>query len=303
VTRAARPARKGARLRNVAESLMGAVFVVAFLVTLALGLAAWGASRWRDATDVLLAQLEATRLPALSRRYDALELEGLPPPVQRYFRTVLRDGQPIVTAVRVEQAGTINLSASGEQWKPFTARQRVVTRRPGFVWDAAVQFAPGVTVHVHDAYVAGEGVLEPSVMGLYALSRLRSGGALGEGELMRYFAEAAWYPTALLPSQGVRWQAVDDRTANATLTDGPLSVTMRVGFNDAGLMDTVTFAARGALQGQTMVMLPWEGRWSNYAERNGMRVPLTGEVAWLTPAGRRTYWRGSITQMGLELAP
>ena len=41
-------------------------------------------------------------------------------------------------------------------------------------------------------------------------------GALGEvaqGELMRFFAEAAWYPTALLPSQGVRWQAVDDTSA------------------------------------------------------------------------------------------
>lgn len=43
-------------------------------------------------------------------------------------------------------------------------------------------------------------------------------GALGEvaqGELMRFFAEAAWYPTALLPSQGVRWQAVDDTSARA----------------------------------------------------------------------------------------
>ncbi|MDI1259506.1 T6SS effector amidase Tae4 family protein [Aquabacterium sp.] len=33
---------------------------------------------------------------------------------------------------------------------------------------------------------------------------------------MRYFAEMAWYPTALLPSQGLRREAVDDRSANAT---------------------------------------------------------------------------------------
>lgn len=290
-------------MRSAAESLMAAVFVLALLFTLAMALAAWGASRWRDATDTLLVQLEATRQPAVTRRYDALELDGLPAPVQRYFRTVLRDGQPIVIAIRVEQMGSMNLSATGEQWKPFTARQRVVTRRPGFVWDAAIQFAPGVTVHVHDAYLAGEGVLHPSVMGLYALGRLRGGGDLAKGELMRYLAEAVWYPTALLPSQGVRWQAVDDRRADATLTDGPLSVTMRVAFNNAGLMETVTFAARGAMQGDTLVLLPWEGRFSDYAERSGMRVPLAGEVAWITPQGRRTYWRGSLTQMAVETAP
>jgi hypothetical protein len=290
-------------MRSAAESLMAAVFVLALLFTLAMALAAWGASRWRDATDTLLVQLEATRQPAVTRRYDALELDGLPAPVQRYFRTVLRDGQPIVTAIRIEQVGSMNLSATGQQWKPFTARQRVVTRRPGFVWDAAIQFAPGLTVHVHDAYLAGEGVLHPSVMGLYALGRLRGGGDLAKGELMRYLAEAVWYPTALLPSQGVRWQAVDDRSADATLADGPLSVTMRVAFNNAGLMETVTFAARGAMQGDTLVLLPWEGRFSDYAERSGMRVPLAGEVAWIAPQGRRTYWRGSLTQMAVETAP
>ena len=40
---------------------------------------------------------------------------------------------------------------------------------------------------------------------------------MAEGELMRFLAEAAWYPTALLPSQGVRWQGADERSAFATL--------------------------------------------------------------------------------------
>jgi hypothetical protein len=37
---------------------------------------------------------------------------------------------------------------------------------------------------------------------------------------MRFFAEAACYPTALPPSQGMRWDAVDDASANATAVDG-----------------------------------------------------------------------------------
>ena len=34
-------------------------------------------------------------------------------------------------------------------------------------------------------------------------------------------------------------------------------------------------------------MTPWEGRWSDYAEQGGIMVPMSGEVAWLTPEGRR----------------
>jgi hypothetical protein len=29
-------------------------------------------------------------------------------------------------------------------------------------------------------------------------------------------------------------------------------------------------------------------------------VPLTGEVAWLLPEGRKTYWRGTITSLRHE---
>ncbi|MCK7496613.1 MAG: hypothetical protein MZW92_41150 [Comamonadaceae bacterium] len=76
---------------------------------------------------------------------------------------------------------------------------------------------PGLAVHVHDAYVAGEGILHPAVMGLISLTDLRGTspepGGVAQGEFLRYLAEAAWYPTALLPSQGVRWIAVDDNAA------------------------------------------------------------------------------------------
>jgi hypothetical protein len=59
----------------------------------------------------------------------------------------------------------------------------------------------GLPVRVHDAYVTGEGILHASLLGLFSLVDMRGGGNLAEGELMRFFAEAAWYPTALLPTQ------------------------------------------------------------------------------------------------------
>lgn len=42
------------------------------------------------------------------------------------------------------------------------------------------------------------------------------------------------------------------------------------------------------------VSMPWEGCWSDYAIRGGMRVPLSGEAARLLPQGRKPYWRGAF---------
>jgi hypothetical protein len=278
-------------------------------LAVAVLLAAWAAVvlighwSWSRATDQLEGGLEAARRAPATTRFDPAELEGLPAPVQRYFRTVLTAGQPVVVAATIEHTGQFNMGDAQDNWKPFTSRQRIVTSRPGFVWNARIAFVPGLAVRVHDAYVAGAGRLHAAVEGLLTVADLKDTPDLAEGELMRYFAEAAWVPTALLPSQGVRWEAVDERSARATLADGAVSVTLTFGFAADGSMDSVRAQARGRTVAGRAVPTPWEGRWSNVQAQGGMRVPMTGEVAWLTPEGRKAYWRGTITSVSYEFVP
>lgn len=280
------------------------VAAVATVGVLIVALGAFGASHWARHTRALNDRLEAARLPITPARFDAArELDGLPAPVQRYFRTVLTDGQPLIAAATVTHRGLFNMGETTDQWRPFTSRQRVVTRRPGFVWDGKMAVLPGLPVHVHDAYVAGEGILHPAIFGLFTLMDMRGTPEVATGELMRFFAEAAWYPTALLPSQGVQWAPIDERSARATLVDGPISLSMTFTFADDGTLQSVLADARGRTVGGQIVMTPWEGRWSDVQVRDGMRVPIAGEVAWLTPEGRKPYWRGTITSLHYELAP
>jgi hypothetical protein len=207
----------------------------------------YGELHWRSGTRELRDRLEATKVPIEPKIFGRLELAGAPAPVQRYFHAVLNNGQPMMAAVRVEHTGTFNIDAAANKWKPFTSTQRVVTRRPGFDWDARVAMLPGVPVLVHDAYVAREGTLHAAVLGLLSVATLHGTREVAQGELMRFFAEAAWYPTALLPSQNVRWDAVDAHSARATLKDGNLTLTLLFRFNEAGLIDTVFAESRGQL--------------------------------------------------------
>jgi len=262
----------------------------------------FGALRWNGKTQALRTRLDAARPPVGKRTVDFGDLDGLPAPVQRYFRTVLTDGQPVVTRAHVQHEGTFNMSETGEQWKPFTSEQWVTTHRPGFVWNGRVAVLPGVPARVHDAYVAGEGILNVALLGLVSVADFRGKGELADGELMRYLAEASWYPTALLPGQGTTWEAVDERSAIATLTDGYTDITMQFAFDDQGLIETVRAEARGRTVGDEIVPTPWQGRFWNYEQRDGMLVPIDAEVAWLLPEGEKAYWRGHITHLDYDHA-
>jgi hypothetical protein len=283
---------------------------LAALAVLVIGLRAVGDVRWVELIRTHTTQLESGTVDARGRptspaRFDARELEGLPPPVQRYFRTVLTDGQPIIAAATIEMTGTMNMSATGDQWKPFTSRQRVVTRKPGFLWDAQVFMFPGLPAHVEDSYIAGRGRLTAKMFGLFTVADSQGEGEIARGEFMRYFAESPWYPTALLPSQGVRWEAVDAASAHATTVDGAITLTLLFGFNDAGLITSVRAEARGAGVGKdgVTVMLPWDCALSDYQPKGGMMIPMTGEAAWVRPEGRKPYFVGHVEKLSHEFLP
>ena len=272
---------------------------VTVIVTVAL---LYGSRRWESSTAEMHAKLEAELRTVGRKTYTADELIGLPVPVQKYFRAVLTDGQPIVSAVHVELSGIINMSATGEKWKRFTSTQQVITQRPGFDWEGRIEMMPGLTARVHDAYIAGEGILHATLFGLVSLAHLRGTPEIAQGELMRFLAEAAWYPTALLPSQRVQWKAVDGFSAKATLKDGETELTLLFRFDENGLIQSAYADARGRTVAGVAIPTPWEVRWSNYQMRDGMDIPTEGEVAWLLPEGRQPYFRGRITSLSYEFA-
>ena len=278
---------------------------VVVLVVLALALLIanlYGAYRWKKSTKGLYAQIEDARVPPPSLSYVPSDLADLPAPVQRYLRTVLKEGQPLISTVRVEHVGTFNMSTSGEQWLSFESEQRVVTMRPGFVWDARIRMAPLMTVRVHDAYVQGDGVLTAKLFGFLTVMKQPPTPELAQGELMRFLAESAWYPTVLLPDQGVTWEAVDDTHARATLTDGNVTVALTFAFDEQGLISSVSAEGRYREVDGEHILTPWQGRFWDYEWRDGMLIPLEGEVTWLLDEGELPYWRGHIQRIEYEYA-
>ena len=273
--------------------------LAALLLVLAGGLLV-ARARWRAATRALVTRLHGASVEASSSVHVASELDGLPAPVARYFRTILLDGQRLPRRARIEQRGTFAVKPSPAGWRPFTAVQQCTACPAGFVWDARIRLAPGMDFLVRDAFVEGAGSMRGTLLGLVSVVSVHDTPDIAAGALVRFLAEGAWLPTALLPSRGVRWAPLDASSARATLTSGGTTVSLDFHFGDDGLIERIYTAARVRAVGGTFVPTPWEGRWLEYAERGGLRVPVRGEVAWILPEGPLPYWRGEILDVAYE---
>jgi hypothetical protein len=261
-----------------------------------------GITRWQAETAEIRHRLDATRSRIATRVFDLDELADLPEPVQRFFQAVLTPGAPLVAVAEFGHRGRINLEPERERWSVFASTQMTTSQRPGFDWDARIRRAPGVQLFVHDGYVAGEGRLKAVVLGLWRVAEEQGSPELAQAQLMRYLAEAVWYPTKLLPSQGVEWEAIDAERARASLSDGEHRVSLTFEFEESGLIRAVHAEGRWRLEPGGPIERPWEGRFSDYEWRSGMRVPTSAEVAWLLPSGRRPYWRGMLTDILYKFA-
>ncbi|GBO54204.1 hypothetical protein APA_2152 [Pseudanabaena sp. lw0831] len=276
------------------------IAIISVLIIVSFGIAlTYARDRWRVETDKLRVKMINGQQSIHRKTYDPEEITGLPEPVQRYFKTVLQDGQAIVSKVELSQQGFFNMNEKLDKWNKFIATQLVVTHRLGFDWDARIQMALKLEGFVHDTYLLRVGNLHASLLGLFTLANMYDTPELNQGELLRFFAEAVWYPTSLLPSQGVSWEAINDNSALATLTDGETTASVVFQFNPEGLISSLRAEKR--YRDKTTAM-PWSGRFGEYSLQSGMLIPLYGEIGWEHPEGLRLYFKGKITKISYEFA-
>lgn len=262
----------------------------------------YGQRRWRGTTRTAIARMRTKLSPSRPVRYDQAEIESLPDPASRYFRSVLRNGQPVIAGVRVEQEGEMRTGTTDDSWRPMVAVQAFRPLHPGFVWDARIRMARGLAVHVRDSFIGGAGSMRAEFLGLVPVLEARDTPEMAAGALQRYLAEAVWFPTALLPSQGVVWTAIDDRSARATLSAGATSVSLDFRFNAEGEVASIFTKSRYRKVKNGFEPTPWAVRCSNYAERDGMRIPLEAEAEWRIDGAPQPYWRGRLTTIACEYA-
>jgi len=275
----------------------GAAIVVVAVVAVLIG-----QSFQYAGVEELTASLIGSAAPPADGTVDFESFAGLPAPVERYFRHVLKDGQRVIRQVTMNQSGVLRSDTTTERWLPFTANHLVVPPTKGFIWKARIGLPLAAHITVLDSYVEGLGSGRVSFLSAFGIDSETGVPELNSGALHRYLAEAVWFPTALLPQSGIEWSPINDQLAVAALTHQGTSVSLEFRINEIGEVTGIYSPGRWGKFEDGYERAPWEGRFRDYHVQSGMRVPRYGEVGWYREGSLELVWKGEVTDARYQFA-
>lgn len=212
------------------------------------------------------------------QHYDSRTLNDLPEPVQRYFRSVLKDGQSYISSVHLKHNGLFKTDLE-KGFIKITGEQYFSVLLPQFIWKGTTMMFTAI-----DCYITDQGSLKVYLFDVFKVVDSK-GSAINEGELQRWMAESVWFPTNLLPSNMVKWTTIDANSAKLSFNYKEISFHFLITFNAIGEITTMqTERYMTDKKRET-----WICKMSNYKEVNGIRIPFSAEVIWRLSTGDHSY--------------
>ena len=126
----------------------------------------------------------------------------------------------------------------------------------------------------------GEARFDIIALGFIPIARAEHSSALIRGELMRYLAELAWAPDAILLNTALRWREdAPDRLAVSAGT-GERAAEVMLRLDNEGRIASAFAPDRPRSATSPILPTPWRGRFSDYRFHDSTWLPFAGEVAW-----------------------
>ena len=179
----------------------------------------------------------------------------------------------------------------------FRATQMIDLRRPRFEWHAVI--GPLGLISVIDAFRDDQPKQEVRLFRRLRIAGMSGGAAAAKGEIMRYLAELAWAPDAILHNHLLEWSVGGGHTLRVNAGHGPARAAVEFRLDRDGRIGSVFAPDRPRKEASGFVERPWHGRFSDYRLHEGRWLPFAGEVGWVLAGQEFVVWRGEMTSWQL----
>lgn len=246
-----------------------------------------------------LNSMKSTARLTVPRAPDPELYKQLPAPVKAWLDQAAPPSANEIIIARLSQSGSFR--PEGKRWLEMTAEQYFLGRPPAFVWTARIWLMPLVWLQGRDIFLNQEGSFHGSLMSLAPLTG-GVGPETNQASLQRWMSEAVWLPTALWPSEQIKWIAMGPKQAKLVVTYGRLKAEGEFLFGDDGLPKRFLCQGRfrdlpGGMQKQ-----PWQVKYSDYERLKGYLIPTRAEVAWIPDGRQYPYGRIKLEDIWFNAA-
>ena len=195
--------------------------------------------------------------------------------------------------VELHQRGRI-CSDPAKKWMTLRAVQTIDLQRCCFDWRATA--GPFGAMSIRDALEPDGGRLEVKALGFIPIAREGPSAALTQAELMRYLAEVAWAPDAILANRDLRWS--DHGPRSLTVAAGTAAVMLTLG--EDGLIAQTFAPDRPRSTPSGMIPTPWRGNFWDYRQIGTRVIPHRANISWTVDGTEQVYGEFTITDWRLS---
>ncbi len=235
-----------------------------------------------------LNSMKSTARQTIPRTPDPDQYNQLPYPVKTWLDQAAPPAAEEIIIARILLAGSFR--PEGNRWLPLKAEQYFLGRPPAFVWQARIWLMPLIWLQGRDIFHNQVGSFQGSLMSLAPLVG-GVGPETNQASLQRWISEAVWLPTALWPSEQVKWIGLSPKQAKVVVSYGELKAEGEFFFGDDGLPQSFTCQNRYRNLPTGMKQQPWRVKYSGYQSHKGYVIPTRGEVAWVPKGKEYPYGR------------
>lgn len=220
------------------------------------------------------------------------DIQHLPDPIQKYLRITGAIGKEKIHNVRLEFTGGFK-TAPNRKYAEFTSVQYNFYDYPKrfFYMKMPIMGLPFDGLHVYKNEKASMKIRMASVFTVVDAK----GEKMDQGETVTVFNDMCLMaPSALIDAE-VKWQTIDPLTVKAVYTNGEITISATLYFNESGeLTNFISTDRFMSSDGKTYLNYPWSTPAKNYQDFDGRKVPAYGETIWHMPDGEYVYGKFNL---------
>lgn len=224
------------------------------------------------------------------------DIATLPKPVQRYFRYCGYIGKVKMINAKIEFENVFFKRAPDNKWMRLNCYQYNSVSEPTRIVYMKNNILGIFPFEARDKCQNGKGNMLIKLLKLFTVADAK-GVEMDKSALVTVLSETFIIPTYALQDY-IKWEAVDDNNAKATLTYNDIKVSGTFNFNDIGEM--ISFYTEDRYYAEkdgTYKKIPWSIVVDDYIEKNGVKFPSEIKAIWHSEGGDFEYIKGKISNI------